>query len=102
MAIIKNNMSRGMDVVVRGAAMNGVPPTAHIGPGQTREVDCDTEAPQIAGMARVGAITIVEASASSGAAAPSSANEAPPSLVEKARALELSPKPSPKIHERKL
>jgi hypothetical protein len=90
MALIKNNTSKGIDFVVHGAATDGVPPTAHIPAGQSRDIDCDTASPQIKGMEIAGAITII-------GAAP--ANK-PASLADAASALELSPKP--KHHERKL
>jgi|GEM_PF-6967549 len=60
MALINNLTSQGVDLVVRGEAKDGVPPTEHIGPGQTRDLDVDLESKRIKGMVIGGAIDIVD------------------------------------------
>ncbi len=60
MALIKNLTTQGVDLVVRGQAKNGVPPTAHIPAGQSKDVDVDLDSSRIKGMAIGGAIEIVE------------------------------------------
>ncbi len=60
MALIKNLTPHGVDLVMRGEAKEGVPPTASIPSGQTRELDVDIESPRIKGMVIGGAIEIVE------------------------------------------
>jgi hypothetical protein len=60
MALIKNLTSQGVDLVVRGEAKDGVPPTEHVGPGQTRELDVDISGPRIKGMVVGGLISVAE------------------------------------------
>jgi 3-hydroxymyristoyl/3-hydroxydecanoyl-(acyl carrier protein) dehydratase len=101
MALIKNNTSRGIDFVVRGAAVDGVPPTAIIPPGQAREIDVDLDSAQVRGMAHVGSITIVGGEKAAPAHKAPAPEKPAQSLAETAKALELSPKPSPKTDEGK-
>ncbi len=59
MALIKNLTTQGVDLVVRGQAKDGVPPTAHIPAGQSKDIDVDLDSQSIKGMAFGGAIEIV-------------------------------------------
>lgn len=57
---IKNNAELTLNFVVRGQAVDGVPPTASIAPGETKDIDTDPNSAMVVGYQRSGAISVIE------------------------------------------
>lgn len=60
MITIKNLNTQGVDIVVKGTPVDGVPKTVHIRPGQSLEVDADPDHPHLRGLKIAGSILISE------------------------------------------
>lgn len=58
MVKITNNTREVMDFNVPGNPKDGVPHTESLAPGETRDVDVDTESAQFRGRVLAGAITV--------------------------------------------
>lgn len=60
MTRMTNTTRRTLNFVVKGPAKNGVPPTDHIEPGETKDLDVDMDSANVRGHILAGTITVAD------------------------------------------